>query len=257
MLSNGNRKTVDSKRAAFLSISSLIFFAGVVVVVLMTLAVMEPLASRSGGYRNISGSDAIIAATTPNTISIHDLALVVIDTGGWAEVNPDNSSVTWTVGVGIQNRSDHDERIDDNLHLGNGVTSGLIRLKVVVIDDDNEGCEPAKVAIVKRAPLAGGPKFLLRPKDGYSVGYEVTFRCTAAKPRDRKDATPWDYSFSATVHHEVLDGHPDFDPSDDVCPREPIPPKREIQDRGCGRRLRGQPFGPNVVDVVLTPPKKP
>jgi hypothetical protein len=238
MLSNGNRKTVDGKRAVFLSNSSLIFFASIVVMVLVTPIVMETLANRSGGYRNISGSDAIIAATTPNAISIHDLALVVIDTGGWAEVAPDKSSVTWTVGVGIQNRSDHDERIDDNLHLGNGVTTGLIRLKVAVIDDDNEGCEPAKVALL-------------------SVGYEVTFRCTAAKPRDYKDPTPWDYSFSATVHHEVLDGHPDFDPSDDVCPREPIPPKREIQDRGCGRKLRGQSFGPNVVDVVLTPPKKP
>lgn len=202
-------------------------------------------------------SNAAYAGTIARNSSLHDFAVVHIETLRWVDVTAENPSATALVSVGIQNRSDHDERIDDNIHLGDGVTTGLIRLKVAVIDDDNEGCEPAKVILRKRAPLAGGPKFLVRPKQVYGIDFQVTYRCVSPKPRNRKDPTPWDYSHSATVHHEVLDGNPDTDPSDDICPRQPIPPKREIQDRGCGWGLRGQPLGPEVVDVVLKQEGRP
>lgn len=230
----------------------IIFACSVVATAVIAPTIMKAL-NYAGISRSIVQQNATFVATAASKDSIHDLAVVGIQTLGWVDVTREKPSVTESVLVGIQNRSNHDERIDDNIHLGDGVTTGLVRLKIAVIDDDNEGCEPAKVVIRKRAPLAGGPKFLIKPMQSYGVGFDVTYRCTAAKPRDSKDPSPWDYSHTATVHHEVLDSNRDADPSDDICPRQPIPPKREVQDRGCGRGLRGQLLGPEVVDVVLKP----
>ena len=202
------------------------------------------------------GNNSKAAAAITDANSIHDLAVTMIEAPLFLDMTPDNPSEARVVSVGILNRSDHDEVINPDKHRGNGLTTGLVRLKVTVIDNDNERCEPAKVVIRPPAPVDRAPT-RIKTMQGYGVTFDVTYRCTNPRPRDSKDPTPWDYSYSATVHHEVLDGNPDSDPSDDICPRQPAPSKRDIQDKGCGWKLRGQPFGPNVTDVVLKPAKKP
>lgn len=241
----------DHDRAK-LMLKALSLFLALVSSAIMVI-VLGTLASITG---SVPHPHIVLAGTAEKTVPIHDLAVSRIEARMRVNVTAEDPSATQSVLITMQNRSDHDEKIDENIHLGNGITTGLIRLNVSVIDDDNEGCLPAKVVPRPRPLLAGGPKLLIRPMSGYSVSFEVTYHCAAAKPEDRRDPTPWDYSFWATVHHEVLDGNLDSEPSDDVCPRQPIPPKRGIEDRGCGWRLRGKPFDPYVSDVILKSPEK-
>ena len=55
------------------------------------------------------------------------------------------------------------------------------------------------------------------------------------------DATPGDYSYTATVHHEAVDGKPDTHPDDDVCPRSALRidpnPDGTINDKGCVAKM--------------------
>src|SRR5437870_6035493 len=122
------------------------FIACVAVTTVLIPAAVETLLYRVGKTKGLSHQGTTIAAIAANTSSIHDLALVLIQAPGWAEVTRENPSVTQSILVGIQNRSDHDEVIDPDKHYGNGITTGIIRLKVTMIDDDDEGCRPAKVA---------------------------------------------------------------------------------------------------------------
>jgi len=169
------------------------------------------------------------------------------------------SSVTRPIRVLIQNRGDHAEVIAA-AQLGEGVTSGLVRLQVTVEDDDGEGCLPALVeldSIRNARTFASGPK-LLRPRRVLTIHYLVTHQCAAPRPRSGADATPGDYRHTATVHHEVLDGEPDGHPEDDACPhdalgggRDPNPPPHGVRDRGCGaRKPDGTRGAPVLTDVV-------
>jgi hypothetical protein len=76
--------------------------------------------------------------------SRHDLALVKIT----APKLVTQGSGPQPVKVQIQNRGNHDEVIT-SASLGNGVSSGLVRLDVSAlgVDDDAEKCQPAAVAL--------------------------------------------------------------------------------------------------------------
>lgn len=89
---------------------------------------------------------------------------------------------------------------------------------------------------------------VLNPKKKLKVFYQVTYNCTAALPKDTGDSTRGDYSHTATVYHEVLDGKADDHPEDDTCPRNVTPPYEidplpdgAIKDKGCA---------PELTDVV-------
>ena len=191
-------------------------------------------------------------------IGIHDLAVTSIvapvTVKGTAAVN---ASVTVT----IQNRSDHSETITP-ASLGNGVSTGLVRLSVSVADDDSEQCQPAGVALntAKNAALFGSAgSRVLAPRQAMTVAYLVTLQCTSALPANSADSTRGDYSYSASVHHDVLDGSADIHDEDDVCPRDALPggidslpPPKGIADKGCGARKPDRTLGaPVITDVVL------
>jgi len=172
------------------------------------------------------------------------------------------SPVTKSVSVQIQNRSPHDETVEAD-DLGDGTSTGLVRLSVDVLDDDGEACAAAIVALdgVKNAKLfAMGPK-VLKPRAKLTVNYLVTYDCTNAQPKTLGDATPGDYSHTATVHHDVLDGDADTHTDDDVCPRSVTPPfevdpnpNGTIKDKGCGAKKTDKTFGAAVTtDVVVKP----
>ncbi len=131
---------------------------------------------------------------------------------------------TRPVRVWVQNRSDHAEVVEA-ADLGDGVTSGLVRLQVTVEDGDGEGCLPALVQLdsARNArTFARRPK-LLQPRRVLTVHYLVTYACVDPRPRSGADATPGDYRHVASVHHEVLDGGADGHPEDDACPTTPWP----------------------------------
>jgi hypothetical protein len=191
-------------------------------------------------------------------IGIHDLAVTrIVAPTTIKGPGPVSAAVTVT----IQNRSDHDETITPT-SLGNGVSTGLVRLSATVMDNDTEQCQSSVIALnaAKNAALFGsnGSK-VLAPKRKMSVGYLVTLECTGALPANSSDSTRGDYSYSATVHREVLDGSADIHDEDDVCPRDALPggvdslpPPNGIKDKGCGAKKADRTLGaPVVTDVVL------
>jgi len=191
-------------------------------------------------------------------IGIHDLAVTSITAPtkvkGTAAVN---AAVT----VIIQNRSDHGETITPT-SLGNGVSTGLVRLSVSVADNDSEQCQSPVAALDagKNAALFGGAgSKVLAPKQTAKIAYLVTLQCTSALPANNSDSTRGDYSYSATVHRDVLDGSADIHDEDDVCPRDALPggvdslpPPKGISDKGCGAKKPDRSLGaPVVTDVTL------
>lgn len=193
------------------------------------------------------------------SIGIHDLAVTAI-TPPKSIVGP--GPVNGAVKVTIQNRGDHSETIMP-ANLGDGVSSGLVRLNVSVTDD-NEECRPALppagVALdaVKNAALFGSGSAILSPGKTLAVNFQVTFNCPGALPKSTVDSTPADYSFSAAVYHDVLDGVADIHSEDDTCPRgalpgllDPLPPPKGMSDKGCGGKVPGGTLGaPVTVNVT-------
>jgi hypothetical protein len=191
-------------------------------------------------------------------IGIHDLAVTHLVAPATVK---GTGAVTAAVTVTIQNRSDHSETITP-VNLGNGVSTGLVRLSVSVTDNDSEQCQAPVVALNagKNAALFGtGGTKVLAPKKTVNIGYLVTLQCTGALPANGADATRGDYTFSATVHRDVLDGSADIHDEDDACPRDPLdggvdslPPPKGIKDKGCGAKNPDGSLGaPVVTDVTL------
>jgi hypothetical protein len=192
-------------------------------------------------------------------IGVHDLAIASITAPSSVKgTGVVNAAVTVT----IQNRSDHTETFTP-ADLGNGTTTGLVRLSASRIDDDGEGClaSPAiTLDAAKNAALfgAGGSK-ALAPKQTANIAFLAALQCSGALAANKSDATRGDYSFSATVHHDAIDGSADIHDDDDVCPRDALPggvdslpPTKGIKDKGCGGKKPDRTLGaPVTTDVTL------
>ena len=187
---------------------------------------------------------------------IHDLAVVKITAKATVtRANPVMAGVT----VQIQNRSDHPESIDLS-DLGNGVTTGLVRLSVTTVDDDGERCQltpPVLDNATNSALFSGGP-LLLASKQLLTVSYLVTYNCASPQVLNKSDATRGDYEHVATVYHDVLDGSLDDHAADDSCPHAALPgnldsnpPPKGVKDKGCGAKKPGGTVGaPVQTDVI-------
>jgi len=209
-------------------------------------------------YATSKGSNNWGTWITCFAIGIHDLAVTGIVAPATVK---GTAAISAAVTVTIQNRSDHNETITPT-SLDNGISTGLVRLNVSVADNNSAQCQPPAVALnaAKNAAIFGssGSK-ALAPKQTMSVGYLVTLQCTNPLPANSADATRGDYSYSATVHHDVLDGSADIHDEDDVCPRDALPggidslpPPKGITDKGCGAKKPDRTLGaPVVTNVVL------
>ena len=145
--------------------------------------------------------------------SSHDLAVASVKAPKLIK----HGGATVPVTVKIQNLSGHTETISELSVLGDGVSTGLVRLDVEVVDEDNESCEPAIVALnnAKNAPLfSKGPK-VLKANGSLTVNFLVTYRCDAALPFNKLAPDSGDYSHVATVHADELDGIADSNSSND------------------------------------------
>jgi hypothetical protein len=191
------------------------------------------------------------------SLGTHDLAVTKLSA---PKTVKGNAAVMLPVKVTIQNRSDHSEEIPDASFLGDGQTTGLVRLSVDRIDDDGEGCDVAAgVALdtVKNAALfSKGPK-VLKLKGTATINFLVTYHCFSAQPANKLDLTRGDYSHTATVYHDVIDpGVADSHTADDTCPHNPLfdsnPLPSGMTDKGCGaKKPDGTLGGAVVTDVVL------
>lgn len=184
----------------------------------------------------------------------HDLAVVKIRAPAAVEVTP-GTALTRSVSVQIQNRGTHAETLASAAILGDGQTTGLVRLKVEVIDDGTEGCRPAAIRLDtdKNATLfRRGPK-ILKAKARVTVAYLVTYDCASAGLRESTRPIPGDYRHTATVHHEAIDGLPDTHAADDSCPHQPQGqdpvPADVLKDTGCGVRMPDGTYGAPVTNV--------
>jgi subtilisin family serine protease len=163
------------------------------------------------------------------------------------------SSATQSVDVTIQNRSPYSETITA-ADLGDGINTGLVRLNVNVIDDDDENCTAAQVSFNPANTLVHSKT--LKPKQSIKVKYLVSYHC--AEPATAKgDPTPGDYSHTATVHHETL-GILDANQENDACPRSVNPPFKmellpdgKVKDKGCGTQKTNKTFGDPVTTNVI------
>jgi hypothetical protein len=188
---------------------------------------------------------------------IHDLAVVKMTVKATVK-GP--GPVTAGVAVKIQNRSDHSEVID-SVDLGDGVDTGLVRLSVSRVDDDDEGCQLTPLVVLdaaKNAALFSGGAKVLKSKKKLTVHFLVTYECTNTQPLNKADPTRGDYDHVATVYHDVLDGNADDHAADDSCPHDalpgnldPNPPPKGVKDKGCGAKITLTTFGaPVQTDVI-------
>jgi hypothetical protein len=149
---------------------------------------------------------------------------------------------TLPVTVTIQNLGNGSETIPDASFLGDGVSSGLVRLAIDVVDQDNEGCQPATAALngAKNAALfKKGPKFLA-PGGTMIVNFLVTYQCLSPLKKNKLTPDLGDYAHRATVHREALDGMIDAAAGDDACPVSATPVAaaiRKAQASNCGSAI--------------------
>ncbi|MGE5816699.1 MAG: hypothetical protein ACM37Z_01660, partial [Deltaproteobacteria bacterium] len=209
-------------------------------------------ATSSSGKNGLNNWGTWIACFS---IGVHDLAVTSIAAPA-SVLGP--GPVIGAVKVTIQNRGNHNETITA-ANLGDGLSTGLVRLSVSVLDD-NEGCLAAGVALdaAKNATLFGAGSKVVSPGKTLTINFLVTFNCPGVLPKNTADSTPADYGFSATVYHDVLDGSADIHPEDDVCPRDalpgsfdPLPPPKGTSDKGCGAKKPDLTLGAPVTTQVV------
>ncbi|HEY1268343.1 MAG TPA: right-handed parallel beta-helix repeat-containing protein [Candidatus Binatia bacterium] len=110
------------------------------------------------------------------------------------------------VAVTIRNASDHSETLNGPSVLGDGASTGLVRLAIEVIDSDGEQCQPAAVALdgSKKGKLFSKGAKALAAGASLTVNFLVTYRCEA--PMNKRNPEAGDFSNSASVYPGELDG---------------------------------------------------
>jgi hypothetical protein len=155
---------------------------------------------------------------------VHDLAVTRITAPQTVTLTATKPQLIKPVTVQLQNRSPHDETIPNLATLRD----------VLSLTVSSLGSCPPPDQVLKNPGL---PK-TLKPKKTLNVVFDVTFDC-ANDPA--KGARHIDYSYSATVNHEALDGEADTHPGDDSCPRDPLGmvpnPDGTINDQGCAEEV--------------------
>jgi uncharacterized repeat protein (TIGR01451 family) len=198
----------------------------------------------AGVVNDPNSANNTAAVCTP--VHVHDLAVISIKAAKTLTLTSKKTSQTKFVRVTIQNRSDHDETIQ-NL----GVLSNLVTL---VVESLGTNCPNPKAVFLTGPPQRPLP-VTLKPKQKFTVIYNVTYNC-ANDPQ--KGIGHEDLRYLATVHHEAIDGQPDNHPVDDVCPHIALPggvdpfPDGKIKDNGCGGKNPDGTLGADVkTDVVV------
>ncbi len=176
----------------------------------------------------------------------HDLAVTRLKAPRTVNLSQNKPSVTRPVSVTIQNRSSHDEMILD--------AQMLTALVTLEIDSLSPATCPAPAQMIISPTTF---PITIQPKGSLNVIFEVTFNCANDVAKNiNKNPGHEDFSYTARVHHEAIDGSADSHTADDVCPHSPLGvdsnPDGSIIDRGCGGKNPDGTFGGDVLsDVVV------
>jgi len=173
----------------------------------------------------------------------HDLAVTDISAPSKAKLSAKKPTSKGTVKVRIQNRSQHDEFIDDL-----GMAQNLVTLTV-----DSLGACPDLAPVFQSIDVDLPAQ--ISPEQEITLQYEVTFDCVNDPLKAAKgDPTHADFRYFATVHHTALDGELDDHPADDNCPRDPLGidsfPDGTIDDKGCGGTKPDKTLGADVLTDI-------
>ncbi len=178
-------------------------------------------------------------------IEVHDLAAVGISAPKRVTLTESKPHVERSVTVVIQNRSPQSEVIPNAETLLDLVTLNVESLGVCP--------DPApRLVVPKKFPIS------LKSKRKLAVVFRVTFDCANDPERTTPSAAHDDFQYTATVHHEAIDGLADTHVEDDSCPHEPLPggvdpnPDGTIKDNGAGAKRADGTRGDSVLtDVVI------
>lgn len=155
-------------------------------------------------------------------------------------LGPKVPSATKLVVVDIQNRGQLNDTVPD--------LDTLARLVSVQVESLGTNCA-APTATLVPGPPNRVPR-TLKPFQHMDVYFDVTYSCANDPLRGRGHE---DYRYIARVNRAVLDGNLDTDPTNNVCPRNPvIGPDGVVIDPGCGARTPGGKLGADILtDVVV------
>ena len=191
-----------------------------------------------------TATEVWLATNMPPTV-VHDLAVVSIKAPFRIALTAKKTSQTKPVRVTIQNRSDHNETVAS--------VDMLNRLVTLALESLGTNCVAPTAQLVAGLPLGPLPVILGR-KQKLTVTFHVTFDCAndpLAGPGHE------DFRYIAGVHHEAIDGQPNSNTADDVCPHDAPPGgvdpfNNTIRDNGCGGKNPDGTFGaPVTTDVVI------
>jgi parallel beta-helix repeat protein len=212
-------------------------------ILLTTTALGFPPDSREVSLDRDEDEIVVLGALT----QLRDLAILRISPAKHLELTDRRPTPTRKVAVTIQNQGRETESIPDAAALGR-----LVRLEVASLN----GC-PDPTAVL----FSDKQKFPLeiRSKRTAEVLFEVEFSCSNDPLRStRRQPDHEDFRYGATLAPLALDGIPDADPFDDVCPRSVTPPFRpdpypdgKLKDRGCGSKGDDRTFGEDVLSDVI------
>ena len=158
----------------------------------------------------------------------HNLGIMKMKVPKSATLSDSRPSITSKAVVTIQNLGPTTETITSVDVLTNLVTFQATSLAPST-------CPAPVPALVTPATFP----IVLAPKKKLNLNYTITFDCANSPTK----GTP-DFSYSAAVHHEAIDGTADTAPANDVCPRAP-----SGTDKGCGDKL-GNALTTDVVQKL-------
>jgi hypothetical protein len=160
----------------------------------------------------------------------HDLAVTSIKAPKSVTLSAKKPSVTSKATVTIQNLGPLPETIT-----ADSITN--------LVDFELDSLSPA--TCTPPVPVLVMPKKLpltLTSKKSLKLNYTITFNCANNPGKGTND-----FSYSAAVHHEAIDGNDDTNPDNDVCPRDP-----SGSDKGCGNKNPDKTFGADIfTDVIM------
>jgi hypothetical protein len=172
-------------------------------------------ATDGAGNTNVCSFDVIVSTADTN---VYDLAVVKVKAPKVVKLSVNRPSLTAQAQVTIQNRGPQPVTITN--------LADVVTLEVLPVTTN---CPALTPTLLSAKPQAALP-VTLKPGKKLKVYFNVTFSqaCLPDLRRSTKQESFDDYRYVATVKFEGINGQPDTDPVDNVCPRAP-----SAKDKGC------------------------
>jgi hypothetical protein len=160
----------------------------------------------------------------------HDLAVTSMKVPKAVTLSTKKPSVTSKAVVTIENLGPLTE------HITADILTNLVDFELQSLSPSTCPAPVPVLVMPTKLPI------VLAPKKSLKLNYTITFDCANNPTKGSQD-----FSYTATVNTEAIDGNPDANPSNDVCPRDP-----SGSDKGCGSKTTNGTLGGEVVtDVIM------